>query len=446
MQQEDEGSGIRIQQLERQRDTACLAMQHLNHVNQEIRDDFELAMTRISEQSQAQRHHDHIVAEELIQRLHQERNETVVNLINLEEGTQGDGAIMAREYEMLTSELHGQATENLQLRANVADSEHTLMTTREHLQLARNEEAIAAGEVANIRNTGFREQQHLRDRLGEEEEFRSMAVQRMRDAEDQLRQVEDSARQTLPTMHGELNELRRALKLQEDIQARTRSELEAARLAHQGLRQPSSSMPMSSRTTDSGWEYLSRDRVHAFPIGADIRSPEVHTPSHRSLVNREVFDFAGTAQPTSSLVTKETAPQRLAPRVDDQAPERLAQRAASSASSPEKDITTSNDARAVRDRQLRELITTLGVTGRSSSSSSSAAKGVSYDGNLASDFAVAHVIAGETKPVALPKTSESPDRDTQLKRLEREVKEMRIEMEKAQKAEQRLRQIVTNGE
>ena len=191
MQQEDEGSGIRIQQLERQRDTACQAMQHLNHVNQEMRGDFELAVTRISEQSQAQRHHDHIVAEELIQRLHQERNETVVNLINLEERTQGDGAIMAREYEVLTSELHGQARENLQLRANVANSEHTLMTTREHLQLARSEEAIAAGEIANIRNTGFQEQQHLRDRLGEEEEFRSMAVQRIRDAEEQLRTAPD---------------------------------------------------------------------------------------------------------------------------------------------------------------------------------------------------------------------------------------------------------------
>ena len=179
------------------------------------------------------------------------------------------------------------------------------------------------------------------------------------------------------------------MKLQEDIQARTRSELEAARLAQRTSSSSSSSMPMSSRTTDSGWEYLSRDRVQAFPIGADIRSPEVHTP--------------------------------------------FAQRAASSASSPEKDITTSNDARAVRDRQLRELITMLGMTGRSSSSSSSAAKGVSYDGNLASDFAVAHVIAGETKPVALPKTIESPDRDTQLKRLEREVKEMRIEMPRKKK-------------
>ena len=47
------------------------------------------------------------------------------------------------------------ARENLQLRANVANSEHTLMTTREHLQLARNEEAIAAGEVANITQHGI---------------------------------------------------------------------------------------------------------------------------------------------------------------------------------------------------------------------------------------------------------------------------------------------------
>ena len=201
MQQEDEGSGIRIQELERQRDTACLTMQHLNNVNQEMKSDFESAMTRISEQSQAQRHNDYIVAEELVQRLHQERNETAVNLVNLEEKSQGDGAIMAKEYEMLTSELHMQARESLRLRANAASSEHALMTMREHLQLVRNEEVMAAGEVVNIRNAGLQEhqhlcdrlgvglqeQQHLRNRLDEEEEFRSMAVQRMQQAEDQLR-------------------------------------------------------------------------------------------------------------------------------------------------------------------------------------------------------------------------------------------------------------------
>ena len=201
MQQEDEGSGIRIQELERQRDTACLTMQHLNNVNQEMKSDFESAMTRISEQSQAQRHNDYIVAEELVQRLHQERNETAVNLVNLEEKSQGDGAIMAKEYEMLTSELHMQARESLPFRANAASSEHALMTMREHLQLVRNEEVMAAGEVVNIRNAGLQEhqhlcdrlgvglqeQQHLRNRLDEEEEFRSMAVQRMQQAEDQLR-------------------------------------------------------------------------------------------------------------------------------------------------------------------------------------------------------------------------------------------------------------------
>ena len=50
-------------------------------------------------------------------------------------------------------------------------------------------------------------------------------------AEEQLRHVEDNARQAVPTMHEELNELRRTLRVQEDTRARTRSEVEAARLA-----------------------------------------------------------------------------------------------------------------------------------------------------------------------------------------------------------------------
>ena len=72
------------------------------------------------------------------------------------------------------------------------------MTMKEHLQLARNEEAIVAGDAMNIRASGIREQQGLRDRLVEEE-FRSMAVRRMQNAEDQLRHVEGSAKQALPT-------------------------------------------------------------------------------------------------------------------------------------------------------------------------------------------------------------------------------------------------------
>ena len=268
MQQEDEGSEIRIQELERQRDTACLAMQHMNNVNQEVKNDFELAVARINEHSQAQRHQDYIVTKELLQRLHQERNETAQNLAHIEERSQGDGVVMAKEYEMMMCELHAQARESLRLRANAASSEHALMALREHLQLIKSEEIVAAGEVVSLRTEGLRqhqhlhdrigvglqEQQHLRNRLDEEEEFRSMAMQRMQMAEDQLWQVENNAKHTLPTLHGELNELRRALKLQEDVQARTLSELEAARNAHQSFRQPSSGMPISSRTTESGGE------------------------------------------------------------------------------------------------------------------------------------------------------------------------------------------------
>ena len=398
MQQEDEGSEIRIQELARQRDTACLAMQHMNNANQEMKNDFELAVARINEHSQAQRHQDYIVTEELLPRLHQERNETAQNLAHIEESSQGDGVVMAKEYEMLTSELHAQARESLRLRANAASSEHALMTLREHLQLVKSEEIVAAGEVVSLRTeglrkhqhlhdrigAGFQEQQHLRNRLDEEEEFRSMAMQRMQKAEDQLWQVENNSKHALPTLHGELNELRRALKLQEDVQARTLSELEAARNAHQGFRQPSSSMPIPSRTTESGWECVSRDRVQAFPVGAEIRSPEVHTPSHRSPVNREVFNFVGSSQHT----TEGAAPEHLVPRADSQAPERLAQRATldeqalvrfaqcatSSSASPEKSVTTtSEDARAVRDRQLRDLLMTVGMRERVTSASSSTA-------------------------------------------------------------------------
>ena len=134
-------------------------------------------------------------------------------------------------------------------------------------------------------------------------------------------------------------------------------------------------------------------------------------------------------------------PRRLAQRAmpDDQAPERLTQRAASSSSSPEKSITTTEDARAVRDRQLRDLLTTLGVKERLTSSSSSATKGVSYDGNPSSEFAVAHVVAGQTKPITLPRNIDDSIHASQLVRLEQKVEEMRIEMQKAHKAEQRLR-------
>ena len=65
MKQEDESSETRIQELERQRNIACLAMRHMNQINQRIKNDYEIAMIRISEISQIQYQRNHGLAEEL---------------------------------------------------------------------------------------------------------------------------------------------------------------------------------------------------------------------------------------------------------------------------------------------------------------------------------------------------------------------------------------------
>eukprot|EP00439_Symbiodinium_sp_Y106_P010288 s4268_g1.t1 len=141
-------------------------------------------------------------------------------------------------------------------------------------------------------------------------------------------------------------------------------------------------------------------------------------------------------------MVEEAAPVHFAPRADEQAPLRFAQRASSS-SSPEQNTSALSDARAVRDRQLNELLGTLGMTGQTSSSSFCGSKGVCYDGDLASDIAVANLVVEDAKVVALPKNQDSSIRDSRLKQLEDEyleqIADMRSEMEKAQKSEQRLR-------
>ena len=80
--------------------------------------------------------------------------------------------------------------------------------------------------------------------------------------------------------------------------------------------------------------------------------------------------------------------------------------------------------------------------GQTSSSSFSGPKGVCYDGDLASDIAVANLVVEDAKVIALPKNQDSSIRDARLKQLDDEyleqIAEMRSEMEKAQKAENRL--------
>ena len=102
-----------------------------------------------------------------------------------------------------------------------------------------------------------------------------------------------------------------------------------------------------------------------------------------------------------------------------------------------------NDGRVVRDRQLNEVLRSLGITGRSSSSSHSGSKEVGHDGDVASDIAVAKLVVEDAKLVQAPKTQESSPWEAQMRQLEygylEQIAELRTEMEKAQKAEQRLR-------
>ena len=146
--------------------------------------------------------------------------------------------------------------------------------------MASNNMANVMSDAQGIRLATQRETRGLGERLGEEEEFRVMAVRRMQEAENQLQHYEDNAKQSLPTMHEELNESRKALRNQEELHARTRSELEASRLLPQQGSQQTSSMPISSRTTESSWECIGKDRVPSFPVGTEVREGQLRGSHH----------------------------------------------------------------------------------------------------------------------------------------------------------------------
>ena len=97
-----------------------------------MKNDYEAAMVRMDEQSHAQPQHDQVIAEELAQQLHRLRSEAATSFVQLEARAQGDGMVMAKEYERHTAELHKQARENLHLRADMSNTEHALIILDHH--------------------------------------------------------------------------------------------------------------------------------------------------------------------------------------------------------------------------------------------------------------------------------------------------------------------------
>ena len=53
-------------------------------------------------------------------------------------------------------------------------------------------------------------------------------------------------------------------------------------------------MPISSRITELGWEYIGKDRIPSFPIGDELRFLEIFSPSQWSPNNHEKVNFMGS--------------------------------------------------------------------------------------------------------------------------------------------------------
>ena len=150
-----------------------------------------------SEASHAQHLRDEELATSLHQELGQIRSETVQIFSNYEQQTQGEGQQMAQEYQRLVDELNKEARENLQPRMEASQNLSAVVIMKERMGLMKSEESA---------------------------------------------------------VHEEAD--RQCLRQQEELQAHSqqawRQELEAARRQAHQVSQQSSSMPLSSKTSEAG--------------------------------------------------------------------------------------------------------------------------------------------------------------------------------------------------
>ena len=215
----------------------------------------------------------------------------------MEQHVQGEGQQLAMEYRRLVEELNEKAHETLHFKMEASQNFSTLAIIRskwskEQMELMKNEENMMRDE-AN-RRMSFLEKGalELRNSLDREEHAKSEVVTKLQQVE-MTSGVESGA--NLSALHSEVGELRRRLRQQEEFQARTqqawKQEIELARRQHHVPSQPSSSMPLSSKTSDAGWEYVqsqsqSSQKGISFPRGSEVRSPEVSSPNVPSPVNQ----------------------------------------------------------------------------------------------------------------------------------------------------------------
>ena len=158
------------------------------------------------------------------------------------------------------------------------------------MELVKNEENMIRGEATKRMSLLESSARELRSMLDREELAKSEVVARLRQAEMAARHDNGLS----PTaLHSEVGELRRRLRQQEELQARNqrawRQEIEMAQRQQHVSSQQSSSIPLSSKTSDAGWEYVqsqSSQKGISFPVGSDVRSPEINSPNLPSPVNK----------------------------------------------------------------------------------------------------------------------------------------------------------------
>ena len=215
---EDQGSTLRIEELERQSNLLRSAMEHVHRVHQNSTEDYAHGIARIEEASHAQ----HLRDEELATSLHQEvgqiRSEAARVLSSYKQQVQGEGQQLALEYQKLVDELNHKARENLHFRMEASQHLSAVAVMKEQMGLMKNEENILREEASkrvSAMESGARD---LQNRLDREEFGRSEATLRLERAEAIAAQSRDVP---LTALHGELGELRQRLRQQEELQARS---------------------------------------------------------------------------------------------------------------------------------------------------------------------------------------------------------------------------------
>ena len=307
MVQEDQGSKLRIEELECQRDLLRIAVEHVNRVHQNSLEDHVHGIERIEEASHAQHLRDEELATSLHQELGQLRNDAAQTFTSIEHQVQGEGQQLAMEYQRLVTELNQEAHETLQSKSEASQNLSAVTIMKEQMGLMKNGEN-ALWDEANKKMSDLESgAQELRNRLDREEFAKSETMMRLRQMETT---TVNEGGVSPSALHSEVGKLRRRLKQQEEFQARSqqawRQEIKIARRQPHLASQQYPSMPLSSKTSDAGWEYVhsqGSQKGLSFPLGNEVRSPELSSPTLRSPTSRS--KVASDVQPDAPPIVQD---------------------------------------------------------------------------------------------------------------------------------------------